>query len=158
MLRPLYHQLRTMARARLSGGAGTLSPTALVHEVMLRFLDGTSTFQDEAHFLASASGAMRHVLVDRARRKLAQKRQNLEIGDSGWEALHLPLSPEELLDIHRELERFTQQDIQLGRLVELRVFGGMTFTEIGTILGMAPKTAERRWRFASATLRLRIAG
>lgn len=162
VLQPLYEQLRQMARARLQGGGGnTLSATALVHEVMLRMLSGMagSAIQDDTHFIATASRMMRQILVDHARRKAAGKRQNPDPRDSdekAWENFQVRLSPEEILDINTQLERLGEEDPVLAHLVELRVFGGLTFAEIGALLHLDPKTAERRWRYAAAVLRERI--
>lgn len=167
-LRPLYDRLRWIARSRLSGQSGhTLSPTGLVNEALARLLAAHSgktepaVFHDEEHFIAAACEAMRHVLVDHARRKAAAKRQGGIQGDdfkgaaAGFE---LRIAPEALLDINRELERLRETNAELARLVEMRVFGGLTFAEAGALLGMETKTAERRWRYAAALLRDRLGG
>lgn len=141
-------------------GGHTLTPTGLVNEVMVKLLDGKpGSYQDDAHFVATATTAMRHILVDHARRKAAVKRTNDEpapVDGDLWIEYRLQLSPEATLDVARELERLSETEPALVRLVELRVFGGLTFSEIGALMEIETKTAERRWRYASALLRSKL--
>lgn len=164
LLHSLYQQLRSLARARLQGGgAGTLSPTVLVNEALLRLLnrdssDNSAGFRDESHFVGAAATAMRHVAVDYARRKATGKRHgsNVSLEEQQGARAEAGLSPETVLHIDGQLERLRQEDNQLAAIVELRVFGGLTFSEIGSLLNMPAKTAERRWQYAAALLRQRI--
>lgn len=166
----LYNRLRAIAHARMAGNAGhTLTPTGLVNEAMLKLLDSKDRkqYQDEAHFIATACTAMRHTLVDHARRKGAQKRSSGAEGEASpspqqehdlWSQRAPKLSPETAIDVSRELDRLYEHDPEKARFIELRVFAGLTFAEIGALLGMETKTAERRWRFVAAELRTRLQG
>lgn len=157
----LYQRLRIIARSRMAGNGGhTLTPTGLVNEAMVKLLDGSNAqFSDDAHFVATASTAMRHILVDHARRKTAVKRTNdnpVATETDLWIEYRLQLSAEATLDVARELERLSSTEPELVRVIELRVFGGLTFSEIGALLNIETKTAERRWRYASALLRSKL--
>ena len=166
----LYDRLRGIAHARMARNAGhTLTPTGLVNEAMVRLLDSDmeKLYRDEAHFLATACIAMRHILVDHARRKGAQKRQpDLEAGVKSlrtlehdlWNQRTAVLAPEMAIDVSRELDRIYESDPDKARFIELRAFAGLTFAEIGALLGMETKTVERRWRFVAAELRARLQG
>jgi RNA polymerase sigma factor (TIGR02999 family) len=165
----LYDRLRAIAHARMAGNAGhTLTPTGLVNEAMVKLLDSGNEklYQDEAHFIATACTAMRHILVDHARRKGAKKRTGGAEGAaplSGlenelWNQRQIQLSPEAAIDVSRELDRIYERDADKAKFIELRVFAGLTFAEIGALLGLETKTAERRWRFVAAELRTRLNG
>jgi RNA polymerase sigma factor (TIGR02999 family) len=165
----LYDRLRAIAHARMAGNSGhTLTPTGLVNEAMVKLLDSKTEklYRDEAHFLATACTAMRHILVDHARRKSAYKRSNggENADPSGWpehdlwSQRRIQLSPEAILDVSRELDRLSESDLEKAQLIELRAFAGLTFPEIGALMGLETKTAERRWRFAAAELRIRLQG
>ena len=166
----LYDRLRAMARARMAGNEGhTLTPTGLVNEAMLKLLYSgeEKVYQDETHFIATACTAMRHILVDHARRKNAQKRSpggepaapgTPHVEPELWAPPNLQLAPETAMDISRELDRLYDTNPEKAQFIELRVFAGLTFPEIGALLGMETKTAERRWRFLAAELRARLQG
>jgi RNA polymerase sigma factor (TIGR02999 family) len=158
----LYRRLRSIARARMAGQAShTLTPTGLVNEVMLKMLgsEHPGHLNDESHFIATASTAMRHIMVDHARRKAALKRTNEEpqpLHDDLWIEQRMRIAPEVTLDVAREMDKLAHDQPELVKVVEMRVFGGLTFVEIGALLGMETKTAERRWRYASALLRSKL--
>src|SRR5678815_5449044 len=110
----LYAELREIAhrhRARESHEA-TLSTTALVHEAYLKLVDQSrAQWQDQAHFLALASMAMRHVLVDRARALASAKRgggqQRITLAEA---EVPLDAGPEELLELDQALEELARLD------------------------------------------------
>ncbi len=159
LLQLLYGELRAMAGKRLQGerAAHTLQPTALVHEAYLRLEQQRSRFQNRQHFLALAARAMRRVLVDHARRKVAYKR--------GGEAIRVTLSGLEEapgvvvsadvdpIDLDRALERLARLDERQVRVVELRFFAGATVDETALALEVSTATVEREWRMARAWLR-----
>lgn len=132
----------------------TLQPTALVHEVYLRLVDQTRTeWKDRAHFYGVAARAMRHILVDHARRYRAQKRG----GD--WHRVTLDEDLEdhrrfdcEILALHDALERLAQDDERMARVVELRIFAGMTSREVAHVLGFSKRTVDSDWKVAKMWL------
>jgi RNA polymerase sigma factor (TIGR02999 family) len=137
----------------------TLQPTALVNEAYLRLVDGSSVeWQDRAHFFGVATRAMRQILVEHARRHAAAKR------GGGWQritlddrlGLKMP-SAVEILDLDRVLVKLSEMDARAGRVVELRVFGGMTMEEIAHILDVSERTIYKDWHFAKMWLSKELA-
>lgn len=151
----LYTDLRRLARHRLAGHRGTLSPTALVHEAYLKLFDrGEVAAGDRAHFLALAARAMRQIVVDHARTRSRSKR--------GGGAAAVPLSEvepavtreaETILAVDQALEQLRRQDVQLAELVECRYFGGLTEAETAEALGLSLRSVQRGWHEARARLR-----
>jgi RNA polymerase sigma factor (TIGR02999 family) len=153
----VYQELRAMAHRHLGGGGrgGTLQTTALVHEAYLKLVDQSrAEWSDRAHFLALASVAMRHVLVDRARGRLALKR--------GGEFRRITLDeheiavddqPEALMQLDEAMQRLGELDPRLVRVVECRFFGGLTEEEIAAALGLTVRTVQRDWVKARMLLR-----
>lgn len=136
----------------------TLQPTALVHEAYMKVADAPH-FEDEAHFRALASRAMRQVLVDHARTRGRHKR------GGGRERILLTTgvaleSAEDVdvLALDEALTALAELDERKARVVELRFFGGLTAKEAGRVLGIAQKTAEADWYFARAWLHARLQG
>jgi RNA polymerase sigma factor (TIGR02999 family) len=136
----------------------TLQPTALVHEAYLRLAGQAEGWQNRAHFMAIASQAMRRILVDYARHRVAAKRgggeaplalETCEIADGVVEL-------EETLAVDEALERLAALDAQQARVVEMRYFGGMTVEETAEALAIAPRTVNREWTMARAWLRVEI--
>jgi RNA polymerase sigma factor (TIGR02999 family) len=153
----VYDELRRVAAARMSSGApeNTLQPTALVHEAWLRLVgnDGEAQFQNRTHFFAAAAEAMRHILIDRARRKQALRhgggQQRLEVDDLEIAA---PADDDELLAVNEALDRLALADPAKAELVKLRYFVGLTIEETAAALGISEPTAKRRWALAKAWL------
>ena len=152
----LYDELHRAASAamRRERGDHTLQPTALVHEVWLRVLsEGERTYHDRAHFLRSASLAMRRVLVDHARQRASGRaeapgrRSALEDWLVVVEARQL-----DLVALDEALATLEAADSDLARLVELRFFGGLTIAETAEVLGRSTASLERDWRVARALL------
>lgn len=145
----LYEELRQIARNHLlrASRSETLNTAGLVHEAYLRLIDQTRIdINDRAHFLALASRAMRFILVDIARARTAQKR--------GGGAQAIPLDDvqiaaderaTELLALNDALDRLTNYDQRLGKLVEYRFFGGLTYEEIASATGLSVATVKRDW-------------
>lgn len=155
----VYQELRALAARQLHGErtGHTLQPTALVHEAFLK-LQGLSSirWQDRAHFFAFSSRIMRRILVDHARGRLAAKRgaetPHIDLTE-GWDgALEPALSPAELIDLDRALDRLSEEEPRLTRLVEVRFFGGLTVEEAAEVLECSPRTVKRDWAFTRAWL------
>ena len=157
----VYDELRDIARRQLSAHApgNTLSATGLVHEAYLKLLDQQRvTWRDRGHFVALASVAMRHVLVDRARARLADKRG----GDRQRITLDSELvasvdQPETLLQLNDAIEWLAQVEPRLARVVDCRFFGGMTDDEIAEALDVTRRTVQRDWLKARLLLRHALA-
>jgi RNA polymerase sigma factor (TIGR02999 family) len=152
-----YQELRAIAHRRLvsRGRSGTLSTTALVHETYLKLVDQSrAQWQDRAHFLALASLAMRHVLVDRARERSALKRggerRRITLDE---EALTVEDQPEALLQLDEALTRLAAAEPRLARVVECRFFGGLTEAETAEALEVTARTVQRDWVKARVLLR-----
>lgn len=156
-LMPLvYDDLRAIAhrRLRLERSDHTLNTTAVVHEAYLKLVDqATATWRDRAHFFAVSARVMRHLLIDHARERKADKR--------GGGAIHIPLderlvgeqgSTIELLALDEALTALGRHDDRLEQVVECRFFGGMTMKETAETLGVSLSTTERHWRRARAYL------
>jgi len=151
----VYQELRWIASQRLAHQAGqTLSATALVHEAYLKLFDQTQlVWNDRKHFFAVASMAMRQLVVDNARRKLALKHggglQRVDL-DSLQVGANDPV--EETLSLDQALTRLSQLDERLARVVEMRYFGGLSVEETAEALELDPRTIKRDWRKARALL------
>jgi len=156
LLTLVYEELRRVAAVRMAHEAPgqTLQPTALVHEAWLRLAGGKPRhWNDRTHFFATASEAMRRILVDNARRKRAarhgggQRRVEMpEVGSEGGEP------DDRLLAVDEALEKFAALDPKKADLVKLRYFIGMTVAEAARALDISEQTAKRHWAFARAWL------
>jgi RNA polymerase sigma factor (TIGR02999 family) len=153
----VYDELRALAARQLAHETPgqTLQPTALVHEAYLRLVgpDDSPRWGGRAQFLAAAAQAMRHILIDAARRKQRGKR--------GGGRVREPLDPDriaepevadELLDLHDALTALAAEQPAIAQLVELRYFGGLSLKEAAQTLGIAPRTADAHWAYARAWL------
>lgn len=152
----VYGELRRLARSKMAGErvGQTLTPTALVNEAYLRLI-GTegAGWQTRRHFFGAAAEAMRRILVDRARRKHAEKRGGARRKTDLDQALVVsePPSPD-LLTLDEALSRLEQRDAQMSRVVKLRYFAGLTVEEVAAALDTSPRTVDRLWRGAKAWL------
>src|SRR5262249_5468065 len=138
----------------------TLQPTALVHEAWLKISKGQSRdWNGRQHFFAAAAEAMRRILVDRARRRLAAKRGAGEACPApGRLEIPAPAQDDQVLAVSDALEKFALLDAGKAELVKLRYFVGMTFEEAAGALGIAVPTAKEWWAYARAWLRVEMAG
>jgi RNA polymerase sigma factor (TIGR02999 family) len=152
-----YQELRAIAHRRLAarGPTGTLSTTALVHEVYLKLVDHSRVgWQDLAHFRALASLAMRHILVDRARERSTHKRGGVRRPvtlDEG--SMAVEDQAEALLQLNDALERLAMVDPRLAQVVDCRFFGGLTEQETAEALELTTRTVQRDWVKARVLLR-----
>jgi RNA polymerase sigma factor (TIGR02999 family) len=157
----LYRELRRLAEAvmRAERANHTLQPTALVHEAFMRLAGDQGRFQNRAHFLGVAAGAMRRVLVDHARGRNAQKRGRgatiVTVDD--LDDLPQPASEDvDLVVLDEVLSRLTALDARQGQIVELRFFGGLSVEETAAVVGVSERTVKREWQMSRAWLRREI--
>ncbi|NOT87670.1 MAG: sigma-70 family RNA polymerase sigma factor [Lysobacter sp.] len=152
VLGTLYHELHAMARRQLAGQYGqTLDATALVHEAYLKLIGRRDVqFDDRAHFFAYAASAMRSVVVDYARQRLAQKRGGdlhrvTELPDDVEGGLRLD---EDMLGLDTALTKLAAVDVKLAQVVELRYFAGLSEQEIAELLKRSERSIRRDWQKA----------
>lgn len=151
----VYDRLHTLARARLRGARGhTLDATALVHEVFLRFVDASRTdFNDRLHFFATSARAMRQIVVDHARRRIAAKRGGgVTMATLGDAAAPGHVSLEDVVAVDEALTELASSSPRLVTVVELCFFSGMTTEEAGEALGISARTVKREWQKARMLL------
>jgi RNA polymerase sigma factor (TIGR02999 family) len=153
----VYEELRRLARAQMARERPehTLQPTALVHEAYVRLIGREHPgYENRAHFFGIAARAMRQILIEHARRRAAEKRgadpervslAEEAVGDT------MPISFD-VLDLHDALDRLGALDATLGRMVELRFFGGFTLDETAELLGLSRRKVAKDWAFARAWL------
>ena len=141
-----------MARRQLAGQYGqTLNATALVNEAYLKLIGRTDVqFDDRAHFFAYAASAMRSVVVDYARQRLAQKRGGdlhrvTELPDDVEGGLRLD---EDMLALDTALNKLAAVDTKLAQVVELRYFAGLSEQEIAELLNRSERSIRRDWQKA----------
>jgi RNA polymerase sigma factor (TIGR02999 family) len=166
----VYAELRRLAAEYLDREkpGNTLQPTALVHEAYLRLVANDQAddqnaagerWQGRSHFLATAALAMRHILIDNARRKQRDRhgggRRRVELADHAdpWPDEARTDEAERLLALDEALTRLAQADPQAVELVQLHTFGGLSVEEAGGHLGLSRAAAYRVWAFARAWLR-----
>jgi RNA polymerase sigma factor (TIGR02999 family) len=148
----VYGELRRLARALLGRErpGHTLQPTELVHDAFLRLVDQSAVrAADRAHFFGVSARAMRQILVDHARRRRAGKRGGSWLRVTLDEGLGTPgVDLDELLALDEALEALAARDPRSARVVELRVFAGLTIEEIAAALNVSKRTVDGDWAFA----------
>lgn len=152
----VYEQLRHLAAARMARESPdhTLQPTALVHEAWIRLgADQQPDWKNRAQFFSAAAEAMRRILIDSARRRLAERRggqhEHVDIDESPVAG---PQDDARVLRVNDALERLAAVDREKTELVRLRFFGGLTLEEAAQVLDVSEPTARRWWAYARAWL------
>jgi RNA polymerase sigma factor (TIGR02999 family) len=162
VLAVLYRELHQMARRQLGANQGlTLDATSLVHEAYLKLNGrGDARFEDRAHFFAYAASAMRSVVVDYARQRLAQKR-----GGDLHRVTELPLDAagslpidDEILALDEALGRLSGVEPRLAQVVELRYFAGLSEGQIAAVLERSERSVRRDWQKARIYLLAALKG
>ena len=157
LLEALYGELRELAQRKLGNERPdhTLQTTALINEAFIKLSDRPvgADWHSQSHFLRVAAEAMRRILVDHARARLAQKRGSGVPCQSDVDfPIELPLPPEEIIAIHECLDRFSEEDPIKAELVKLRVFAGLSHKEAAEQLEISRQTADRYWAYAKVRL------
>jgi RNA polymerase sigma factor (TIGR02999 family) len=153
----VYEELRKLAAQKLAREkpGQSLQATALVHEAYLRVVDEENAprWDSRGHFFAAAAEAMRRILVDRARRRAAQKRgarlERIELPELAEPAKDDPV---DLLALDEALKQLEALHPQKAQVVKLRFFAGCTLEETAQMLGISRATAQRHWTVARAWL------
>jgi RNA polymerase sigma factor (TIGR02999 family) len=158
LLALVYEELRRLAASKMAQDSPghTLQPTALVHEAWLRLVGArTPSFKDREHFFRASAEAMRHILTDRARRKLTKRHgggyQRIDFETNGFD-LAAPSAGEQLLALDEALEAFALEHPIQCELVKLRYFAGLTNEEVSEVMGVSVSTAKNYWTFSRAWL------
>lgn len=156
----VYAELKRLANnhMRRERQSHTLEPTALVHEAYMRLIQQDQVpWHGRSHFFATASRVMRHILVDHARARTADRRGGIQQQISLDRILISSANRSiDILVLDEALERLTTFDARQGRIVELHFFGGLTFEEIALVLGLSGRTVKRDWGMARAWLRIEL--
>lgn len=154
----VYQELRKLAAAKMNreSASHTLQPTALVHEAWLR-LGGERqpNWQNRAHFFGAAAEAMRRILIDRARKRRAQRHGGGQVRAAAEEmdrVAALDRNDDQLLALHEALETFAVAEPQKAELVKLRYFAGLTLAEAAAAMDIPEGTAKRWWTYSRARL------
>jgi len=157
----VYKELRKIAAAmmRRERPDHTLQPTAVVHEAFIRLMDGEQVrFENRAHFFAIAARSMRRVLVDHARRRLADKRggeeqQQVELEEG------IALTPHqsaEVLGLDQALDRLERLDARQAQIVEMHYFAGNAVAEIAHVFQISERTVKRELQTARLFLKQQL--
>src|SRR5665213_1676312 len=151
----VYAELHRLARSymRRERPSHTLQPTALINEAYLRLAKGSIDWQSRSHFIAIAATVMRRILVDHARAHLASARGG-KLQQVEWqETFGLPAErSRELLALDDALPQLEKLNPRQAKIVEMRYVAGLSFEEIGNVLGISPRSAKRDWAVARVWL------
>ena len=154
-LSAVYARLRELAGAHVSEKQVTLQPTVLIHEAYIRlFQDGSKQWGSSGQFYAMAAKAMRHIAVDYARRRQAEKR------GAGWSRVTIAgveskaeITNVEILELHEALNELASLSPRQASIVEMRFFGDMSNVQIAESLAVSERTVQLEWRAARAWIR-----
>jgi len=151
----IYDELKRLAHAQLAGHAPrTLCTTALVHEAYIKLIRGDAAVQDRQHFVSLVVRAMRQILADAARRKMAEKRG----GDAAMVTLDTSQGDDkvemgvDVLALEQAIDRLRGMHERLATVVEMHFYGGLSFNEVAELIGVAERTVQRDWTAARALL------
>jgi len=155
----LYAELHELARRQLAGsGSGTLGPTTLLHDAYLKMSGREgAVFPDRNRFMGYAAKVMRHLVIDHARQRGAQKRGGaFHITTLDEESAAALADDAEIVRVGAALEELTSVDPPLADVVDLKFFCGFSFPEIAQMRGLSERTVQRRWDKARMYLRHKI--
>jgi RNA polymerase sigma factor (TIGR02999 family) len=160
----LYDDLRRLAASylRRERSGHSFAPTDLVHEAYGRLVDQERVdWKGRTHFLGIAAQAMRRILVDRARRRHADKRggqwKRVTLSGVGFEGRPDEVDEEQLLALDSAMLRLAELDERQAKIVEMRYFGGMSVPEVAEALGVGARTVDREWAHARSWLKRELA-
>ena len=152
----VYDELRCLAASKLAQEAvgQTLQPTALVHEAWLNLVGKRNpSFKDRTHFFRASAEAMRHILIDRVRRKKTVRHgggyRRIDFDDFD---MAYPSADDQVLAIDEALDKLATEHPVQAELVKLRYFAGLTNQEVAEVLGISLSTVKNYWAFSRAWL------
>ncbi len=154
----IYDQLRVIARNQRRGEASeTLSTTAMVHEAYVKLVDQKrATYHNRSHFFAIAATALRRIIVDHARERLAKKRggnwERIPLENLGDSSQLTDARAHQFVELDEVLDRLRLIDERQSAVVTYRFFGGLTIEETAEVLELSPATVKREWAMAKAWL------
>jgi RNA polymerase sigma factor (TIGR02999 family) len=156
----VYDELRKLAahKMALQPPGQTLQATALVHEAYLRLVgDEEKCWESSRHFFCAAAEAMRHILIDRARRRL-RVRHGAKAEQVDLDAVEIaaPAKDEVVLQLNDTLEELKRTSPEQAEIVKLRFFAGFSEPEVARILEISERSVQRQWTYAKAWLFDRI--
>ena len=151
----IYDELKRLAHAQLAARTPhTLCTTALVHEAYIKMVRGDAAVQDRQHFVSLVVRAMRQILADAARHKMADKRGNnpamVTLGGAR-EAAVAAISVD-VLALEQAIDRLRGLHERLASVVEMHFYGGLSFVEIAELIGVTERTVQRDWMAARVLL------
>ncbi len=155
----VYDELRRLAHSylRRERSEHTLQTTALVHEAYLKLIDQRVVdWKNRAQFFALSAQAMRRILIDNARKHIADKRgkgEKISLDDAPEISVE---TDENLIALDMALQELETIDEKQSKIIELRYFGGLTIEETAEVLKISPATVKREWTFARAWLYQRL--
>ena len=160
----IYDELRNLAAARLAQEkpGQSLQATALVHDAYIRLVDVDKAqhWDSRGHFFSAAAEAMRRILIEQARRKLAAKaggrRERQELNDLPNVADIASNDRLDLLALDEALQKLEGHSPRKAQLVKLRFFAGLTLEEAAKVLGVAVSTASADWLYSKGWLQLEM--
>ncbi|HXJ57056.1 MAG TPA: sigma-70 family RNA polymerase sigma factor [Verrucomicrobiae bacterium] len=156
----VYEELRRLAAHKMSlqPPGQTLQATALVHEAYLRLVGNEEKrWESRRHFFSAAAEAMRHILIDRARRRLRVRHgENVEKVPLDEVEISAPANDEIVVALNEALEELQRASPEQAEIVKLRFFVGLTEPEIAEVLHLSERSVQRHWSYAKAWLFDRI--
>ena len=162
LLELVYDELRRIASHLMTHERSEhiLQPTALVHEAYLRLVgDSSLEWKDRAHFMGIAARAMRQILVDHARRRSTEKRgggfKRITFHENTLIGVNQDI---EILELNEAMEKFSSLDQRAARVVEMRVFSGITVNEVAHVLDISVRTVHEDWTMARMWLGRELMG
>jgi RNA polymerase sigma factor (TIGR02999 family) len=157
----VYAEIRRIARAQLRrvSSGHTLNTTAVVHEAYLKLVKSPGVaWEDRSHFYAVAARAMRQILLNHARRHMAQKRGGARPFPLDSVDSPVDVRAAEIVQLDAALNRLLLLDERMARVVDLRFFAGLSVEETAHALGVTDRTVKRDWRAARAFLHRELHG
>ncbi len=154
----LYGELKQIAHHQLAACHGaTLDTTALVHEAYLKLgIDRGRLVQGRRHLFALSAKAMRQIVIDHARARLAQKRGGADLRlvalDEAGDIAAGEMDSDQVVRLGEALAEMEREEPRLAQLVDLRFFAGLGLAEIAALTDTSPRTLSRDWRRARAQL------
>lgn len=154
----VYGELKQLARKQLNASsASTLNTTGLLHEAYLKLArSGQRDINGHVHFFALAAKAMRQIVIDHARARIADKRGGIHVQivelDAAADVVSGDFGPDDLLRLERALLQLEADEPRLANLIDLRFFAGLSTAEIASVQALNERTVARDWRRARAFL------